>query len=430
MRIAPALAFFLLAAITLLLPACVYQEKGCTDITALNYNPNAMADNGSCLYALPVPETYRFKRGDSTSVSYKEQVVLNLLIETICSAIQNLAEQDAQPIEIEQLTQIYQQTSYNGAIRSSTGSYTPAANTFTQIATGQRLSANVVNTYKADSMLLSWFDSIAVRSQNALYLGTPAVYTTASGFNMLAAVRVTLQASVSCANGVNLVKNISSNANNLLSGINNYTPMEHAWDKAWGFFGAATCWPAFDAESWSVQNFMDYDFNDTINFVSEYNFLYAGEAAQRDLISDPETDFSNTLFNAWVGGRTAITNKTDELRSAARQTILDEWERLIAATAIHYLNALKTDMTFLGTPDENTAKLNSDWTYLWAYLVNLRYFTTPKADVPDLLLLLGEAPLYALPDTEAYLLQMEKLQLVSAELQSGYGFTDFQMQHW
>ena len=430
MRFAPVFVFFLLASITLLLPACVYQEKGCTDITALNYNPNAMSDNGSCLYALPVPEIYRFKRGDSTSVEYNGQVALNLLAETICLAIQQLAEPGAQPIETETLTQIYQNSSYNGAILSSTGSYIPSANTFTQIATGQRLAANVVNTYKADSMLLSWFDSIAVRSQNSMYLGTPAVYTTASGFNMLAAVRVTLQASVSCANGVNLVKNISSNANNLLSGINNYTPMEHSWDKAWGFFGAAACWPQFTDVQWTEQNFMDYDINDTINFASEYNFLYALEAARRDLINDSETDFSNTLFDAWAGGRTAITNKTDELRSAARQTILDEWERLIAATAIHYLNALKADMALLGTPDENTVQLNSNWTYLWAYLNNLRYFTTPKADVPDMLLLLGATPLYDLPGTAAYLLQMEKLQLLAAELQSGYGFTDFQMQQW
>lgn len=430
MRIAPVSAFLLLVPIFLFLPACVYQEKGCTDITALNYNPNAMSDNGSCLYALPVPDTYRFKRGDSTSVDYKEQVVLNLLIETICTTIKNLAEPGAQPIDAAILTQIYQSSSYNGAILSSTGGYAPLAETFTQIATGQRLSANVVNTFKADSMLLTWFDSIAVRSQNGMYLGSPAVYTTTSGFNMLAAVQTTLQASVSCANGVNIIKNISANANNLLSGTHNYTPMEHAWDKAWGFFGAAACWPAFETTVWSEQNFMDYDVNDTINFASEYNFLYAGEAARRDLINDGQTNFSQTLFAAWAGGRTAITNQTEVLRSEARQTILDEWERLIAATAVHYLNALKTDMSLLGTPGEDTGKLNSNFTYLWAYLNSLYYFTPPKADVPDMLLLSGNAPVYALPGTDAYLLQMEKLELLAAELQAGYEFTDFQMQNW
>ena len=35
---------------------CVYSTEGCTDTNAINFNPNATLDDGSCLYSLDFPE--------------------------------------------------------------------------------------------------------------------------------------------------------------------------------------------------------------------------------------------------------------------------------------------------------------------------------------------------------------------------------------
>lgn len=409
---------------------CVNQEKGCTDLVALNYNPNALRDNGDCLYALPVPSIYQFKRKNITSVDYRPQVVLQLLIEAITTTIEQTAQPGASPIDVSALNTIYQQTDYNQSILSSVVPYSPSATQYTQIAASQRLAGNVVNTLKADSMLLAWFDTIATRSQNAAYLGTSDVHTTSKGIDLLAATKITLLSSVALANSINLIRNISTNSNSTISFNNNYTPMENAWDKAWGFFGSATVFPLYPDLTWTTNHYQDQNSDQFIDFTSEYNFAFATLAAQRDLIGDENTDFSNSLFNAWVSGRTAITNQSDVLRTSARETILSEWQKLIAASAIHYLNSLKIEMENYATPNENIPQLNLDWTSLWAYLMALRYFTDSDVNVVNLLILLGEAPLYATLGTDEYNAYLVKLNLIGTAIQQAYAFSDYQMQNW
>ncbi|QQS28376.1 MAG: DUF4856 domain-containing protein [Sphingobacteriales bacterium] len=421
---------FLLFGIILLCTSCVQQEKGCTDPVALNYNPNAMQDNGECLYVLPVPSIYEFKRGNQNSVSYLPQIVLNLLIETICKTIEKTALPGATPIDIADLLEIYQQTDYNNNILSEVAPYSPSYSQFTQIASSQRLASNVINTYKADSMLMSWFDTIATRSQNSVFLGTPEVYTTSSGLNLKEAVRITLYTSVLMANSIQKVSNISSQSNSAFVYSKNYTPMENSWDSAFGFFGASVFYSLYTDEAWDAQPYHDYNGDLLIDFTTEYNFGFANLAVYRDLIDDADIDFTGVLFEAWTGGRTAITNQSDVLRSQFREIILSEWQRLIAASVVHHLNGLKSEMLYYGTPEQNIEQLNQDWSGLWMYLLSIKYFTNPEINVQNQLNLLGNSPVYAESGSTEYENYLIKLNQISAAIQQGYSFTDLQMQNW
>lgn len=409
---------------------CVFKEKGCTDITALNYNPNALADNGDCLYQLPLPDTYRFKRGDSSAVNYQNEVVYQLLTLAINQTIEQLAQPGAASVTLNDFTQWYQDTSHTKPIITPVPPFASYQATYSQIAPKQRLSASVMNTFNANTQLLQWFDTIATRSQNPALLGTPAVYTTAQGIDLSMAVSATLATSVFLANGVRLLSNISSNANNNLLARTNYTAMENAWDRAFGCFGAAIFYPLYPDDYWQNTPYADHNNDQLINFTQEYTFTFAALAAQRDGIGDAQTNFTETLFNAWLSGRTAITNKSDLQRSAARQTLLTEWQRLTAATAIHHLNALLIQLPNYGTPAQNLPLLNRHWTGFWVYLGALRYFNPPTANLTNLLALLGNEPVYAQPGSDAYNNYLTKLNQIKTALKTAYQFSDFQMDNF
>ncbi|WP_052444249.1 DUF4856 domain-containing protein [Flammeovirga sp. OC4] len=98
------------------------------------------------------------------------------------------------------------------------------------------------------------------------------------------------------------------------------TAMEHYWDEAFGYFGAAVDYPLnADAKNW-------------------YWAKYAKSRAD-------VYDVSGDIFTAFVTGRAAITAKNYTVRDAQRDIIVAKWEELVAINVIHYLNSVLTDTT-------------------------------------------------------------------------------------
>jgi hypothetical protein len=95
------------------------------------------------------------------------------------------------------------------------------------------------------------------------------------------------------------------------------TAMEHHWDEGFGYLGVPTDFPGNAAG---------------VIFWGEY-------------LDEIGTTLNNksTLMNAFIKGRAAISNKDYTTRDAQMAIINTEWEKLIAASAIHELNEAKAE---------------------------------------------------------------------------------------
>lgn len=106
--------------------------------------------------------------------------------------------------------------------------------------------------------------------------------------------------------------------NTLIEEGKNYTPMEHHWDEAFGYFGVPINFP--NGEPALSGN------ND--RFWAEYT-----------LGRDEDLNIAKPLMTAYITGRAAIVAKDYETKNAQIFKIRDFHEIVAAATAVHYINA-------------------------------------------------------------------------------------------
>ena len=98
------------------------------------------------------------------------------------------------------------------------------------------------------------------------------------------------------------------------------TAMEHHWDEAFGYFGVPTDFPVT---------------TDGVVFWGKYS-------NGRDALLGTNTD----MMEGFIKGRAAISNDDLETRDEAIEEVRATWEKVSAATAVHYLNAA------LANPDD------------------------------------------------------------------------------
>ena len=106
--------------------------------------------------------------------------------------------------------------------------------------------------------------------------------------------------------------------------------MEHAWDEAFGYFGAARDYVRYTDEqlAGSVDDFtFDSNGDGNIDFKSEYNFGLSRNAGKRDK-GGSGVNFTQEIFDAYLKGRTLITNQgTVAEISQQRQIAANVWRR-------------------------------------------------------------------------------------------------------
>ncbi|TPE40265.1 DUF4856 domain-containing protein [Pontibacter mangrovi] len=96
------------------------------------------------------------------------------------------------------------------------------------------------------------------------------------------------------------------------------TAMEHHWDEAFGYFGAPKDFPAT---------------TDGAQFWANYSNQV-----------DAALGSNKAIMDAFLKGRAAISAKDMKGKEEAAATVRTEWERLVAAAAIHELNAAKENV--------------------------------------------------------------------------------------
>ena len=427
----------LLTIASLFLSACGSDEED---------NTNELEESGS--EAIPVPQAYvfdsRFVEGES-SVSYSGQVVRNLLLQDLKSLTDSVGKDGGRPITVQDMLQLYE---YDDALNLKTGTSTGAApaleSQYSSLSTGKNLVGKISDepvigyNRTADDLVREWFEAIAENSQDSSKLGTPMAYTTDDGVDMSQMINKVLIGAVPYyqATGVYLNGLLERDNSEARDGTDPYTSMEHGWDEAFGYFGAARDYFRYSDNqlAGSVDDFtFDSNGDGSIDFKSEYNFGLSRNAGKRDK-GGSGVDFTQQIFSAFLAGRTAITNQGTEAEIIGyRQTAAEGMEKVIAATVVHYINDTLSDMSALGTADENIANLNKHWAEMKGYTVALQYNPfrlITDGQLAELHGIMGEAPIYDAPGSNGYNTQVANYKRAKDVMQAAYGFSNTNMENW
>ena len=135
-----------------------------------------------------------------------------------------------------------------------------------------------------------------------------------------------------------------------------YTGKEHSWDEGFGYWGAAahgaTLSPRqnYDIAKKKDMAAADANGNGVVNLKSEMNYAHAYYASAFD--KGGQTNYYNTITQAFIDGREIIANAngealTDAERSdlqAHARTICSNWERVIAEAVFKYAGSVYADI--------------------------------------------------------------------------------------
>lgn len=172
-----------------------------------------------------------------------------------------------------------------------------------------------------------------------------------------------------------------------------YTGKEHSWDEAFGYFGAAAHYGELTAQ----QNYditkrkpavlaaADKDGDGSISRYTEYNYGASYYAASFD--KDEKSTYGADIMNAWLEGRTVITNAvdgdgfarvlTDVERTSLRDfaaVIQKNWEMVIAEAVYKYAGSSHSDLTELELGTEpNPNDYYKHWGELKGFMLSLQY---------------------------------------------------------
>lgn len=140
------------------------------------------------------------------------------------------------------------------------------------------------------------------------------------------------------------------------------TNMEHHWDEAFGYLGAPADFPSniSNLELWAK-------YSNKVNSILGCN---------------------SKIMNAFLKGRAAISAEDYDARDEARETIKTEWEVILAAVAISYLNDAKDSSA-------DPALYYHYLTEAYAFIMGLKYGaskTIADSDIDNILSNLAGSP--------------------------------------
>mgnify|MGYP000016119310 CR=1 FL=1 len=168
-----------------------------------------------------------------------------------------------------------------------------------------------------------------------------------------------------------------------------YTQLEHHWDEAFGYFGVPVDFPSTTTGSryWG-------------KYCSDRNTLLGT---------------NQKLMDAFLKGRAAISNDDLDTRDGQIAIIREEWEHVVAGTAVHYMNGSKNDFA-------DDALRNHQLSEGYAFILSLKYNPARKVTIQQIdywLELLGD---------NFYEVTLTNINTVRDEISVVYGFESMKEQ--
>ncbi|SMF12211.1 DUF4856 domain-containing protein [Pseudobacteriovorax antillogorgiicola] len=215
-----------------------------------------------------------------------------------------------------------------------------------------------------------------------------------------------------------------------------YTAREHHWDEAFGYFGAARDFLSYTDDQTKNKLSIDTDNSGSIALLSEKNFGISVNAAKRDSGSTTGLDLSSTIMNSFVKGRHLIAEKPEGYETAvtALATMIRiDWEKVLAATVIHYINDTISEMDQYGSSEYLFTDHAKFWSEMKGFALGLQF--SPEKILSDeqftqLHTLFGDAPVLGSAGSDALATYKTSLLEARALLQSAYAFDASDVENW
>ena len=401
-------------------------------------------DDDDKVVKITEPATYtfnsRFADGVS-SVSYSGQVVRNLLINDIKTQMGT----DAGTKNPATLVSMMANDNADRAILSASG-MTTVQTKYHDISTSHlndRLTAVASYTIpgydaNAGALVNGWGQETVANGK-----------TRATGIRLDQMTQKTLWGAISYWQATSkYMSKIPGDDNTVAVEGKSYTAMEHHWDESFGYFGAARDYNTgySDDDDRKSSPYFDSNSDGKIDLKTEYNVGWAVTAAKRDLCTgcDAGLDFTKTIFDAYIKGRTMIVNQEPLAQILEqRDLIMATWEKVVAAVTIHYINDVIDDIDAIiaagdatVTPASSaTADYENHWGEMRGYANGLLYNDFKKIATDNLnrlYVVMGTVPVYPTGGSFAAM-QTYQGQLkgeAKAILKASYGFSDANMDSW
>ncbi len=393
--------------------------QGCSDDDS-----TVTGDNHDHDHEISTPGTYefssRFNDGES-SVSYTGQVVRNVLIKDL----KTLASSGTAATDSATMTDLFRNGGastanlLNPQLQTKWSDFSNTKNLSGKIASDVMLGFGKTPT----DQMYEWFAQVA-----------SGTLITADSLELNQVIGKGLSGVVGYYQGTSVyMPKIDTDNNSVASSEGAaYTAMEHHWDESFGYFGAARDYNTMYTDAGLKGKTVSYDSNadGSIDYKTEYCFdwaYYAGkwDAKCADAGCTIDNDLTGTIMNAYLEGRTLIHNQESlpDIQ-AQRDLVVNNWEKLVAASVIGYVNSVIGKIA-----PGSTASVYHSWAEMRAFAMALQYNSYMQIQMSDLEAIItdmGNAP-PAPADYENY---TTKLQGIKTKLQAAYNFADANMAAW
>ncbi len=267
-------------------------------------------------------------------------------------------------------------------------------------------------------------------------------YVTADGLDLKQLLQKFLLGAVAFAQGADDYLDEGLMSPNTQAEGADYSELEHAWDEAFGYYGATRDFTLYTndeiasaggREDW--QGAHDSDADGAIDLVSERFFGAAVNAAKRDRGSETMTEIGQDAFIAFFEGRAIIASGDESAGARARlETARDNavlaWEQAIAATAIHYVNEVIADLESLGTAEYSFLDHAKHFGELKGFAFSFQFnprSPVSEADFASIHALIGDRPVLAETDAAA---AIADLRMARDIMGTAYAFASTDVENW